>query len=323
MRVIAIPRNGLGNRLQMLSSSDYIAEGLGTNLEVIWTHQAVFPSDYSAVFKEIEGITFLNSANPEIRNFRSFTNHDVVTNTITMKNLRAGDQIFIPKLREFLDRCTASTTLLIESGEKFWLKGGRYFSDSNEFRIIRKNFYQRIVYSDAVKKLVQERSIGLTDEYWAVHLRETDRLREALPIERVVKAIISSEGIHSLSSESVYIASDNEKRGMELKNRLHQLGIKTVFHADMNRDRLSLDESVESMADWVLLSRASRIVSYGSTTFSYEAAVAGGTFDRRIHIKDSIVRKTKRNVSKELLNLKLYGKLPYSTKFMRKNGNDN
>jgi hypothetical protein len=275
------------------------------------------------VFKEIEGLTFLKSANPEVLNFRNFTNHDVATNTITMKNLRAGDQLFIPKLREFLDTCTASTTLLIESGEKFWLQGGRYFRDSDEFRRIRRKFYERIIYSDAVKNLVQERSTGLTKEYWAVHLRETDRIKEALPIERVVEAIISSEGIHKLSSESVYIASDNVTRGMELKTKLDQFGIRTVFHMDMNRDRLSLEESLDSLADWVLLSRASRIVSYGSTTFSYEAAVAGGTFDRRIHLKESTLKRTKRNVSKELLNLRLYGKLPYSTKFLWKNGNDN
>ena len=61
--------------------------------------------------------------------------------------------------------------------------------------------------------------------------------------------------------------------------------------------------------------------SYGSTTYSYEASVAGGIFESRTHIAKSSIEATKRSVQKELLDFKLYRKLPGTTVFLGKKKN--
>ena len=194
----------------------------------------------------------------------------------------------------------------------------RSSSDSSEFRALRREFYSKIKFSSSVKDLLEKIEKKFEPDYWAIHLRETDRKKDSLSIKRIIDEILKLNNIGAMRKTQVYIASDEQKRGLELRDKLVELGFRPLYLSELNRNRLSESEGLFSVLDWILLSRATRIVSYGSTTFSYEAAVAGGSFENRIYISDGLIKKIIKSMNKELLNLQLYGKFPYSSLFMRR-----
>jgi hypothetical protein len=323
VKVIAVPRNGLGNRLQMLASSYVLSRNLQAEFEIVWTNQTVFPARFDSVFTSMAGMPIHEKIFFAPEEYPTFTTVNSKNMSITLRNLRAGDQIFMPKLRKLIRKNFQTRCITIISGEKFNLNEGRYFKDSQLFRSLRKEFYEKLVFSDEVNHLIRETENQFEGPYWAIHLRETDRKNESLAIDAVVKEIMQLKNIPELQTQQVYIATDDHRRGLELSEKLTILGFKPKYLAKLNRDRLTEKEAVHSLLDWVILSRATRIVSYGTTTFSYEAAVAGGTFDKRIHIDESVGKKVIRSIRKELLNFRLYGKFPYTTYMFWKRQNEN
>ncbi len=324
MKVVAIPRNGLGNRLQMLASCSILASDLNADLEIIWQEQEIFRSDFSSIFDSIGNARIVESGAIEktLRSdFPNFTSYDSETNTISLKNLRIGDQAFMPKLRRLLKATDSSTRLIVFSGEKFLINQKPSFNDSSEFRSMRQSFYNSIQFSRSANLLIDDKLKVLGRNFWAIHLRATDRSTEVVSLRKIVDAIHLSDSSLNLRGRSVYIASDDQKRGLHLSSILTNEGFQVCFFPEINRNRLSKLEALDSVVDWFLLSKAQHMFSYGSTTYSYEAAVAGGIFESRTHIAKSSIEATKRSVQKELLDFKLYRKLPGTTVFLGKKKN--
>jgi hypothetical protein len=295
-----------------------MANATNSRMEIHWTKQTVFPSSFHSIFSSIDGIPVIESPEQLVLEFPDFFHDNLQDNRITLKNLRVGDQLFMPKLQSLLDKSAFRESITIISGEKFYLKGGKNFSDSSEFRALRREFYSKIDFSSSVKDLLEKIEKKFEPDYWAIHLRETDRKKDSLSIKRIIDEILKLNDIGAMRKTQVYIASDEQKRGLELHDKLVELGFRPLYLSELNRNRLSESEGLFSVLDWILLSRATRIVSYGSTTFSYEAAVAGGSFENRIYISDGLIKKIIKSMNKELLNLQLYGKFPYSSLFMRR-----
>ena len=321
MKVVAIPRNGLGNRLQMLASCKTLATELNADFEIVWDTQEIFTSSFSAIFQSIDNTKIIDPvAIQQVIPFETpdFTNYDPENNIITLKNLRIGDQAFMPKLRRLIVSANSSTSIAVISGEKFLLSQKPSFKDSRDFRGMRQSFYKNIQFSDSVKLLVNERLSTLGRNFWSVHLRATDRSAEALSLGRITDAILVHNNSLNLKNDSVYIASDDQERGLQLSSALTDQGFKVVFIPEINRNRLSNHEALDSAVDWILLSKARQVFSYGSTTYSYEASVAVGTFESRVDLTEGKIHQAKRAVQKEALDFKLYGKLPTTTVFLGK-----
>jgi hypothetical protein len=152
--------------------------------------------------------------------------------------------------------------------------------------------------------------------YWAIHIRGTDRNSESISNSKIMRQVKLKQKYLREVSSTVYIASDDIERGLDLSNSLLRDGYKVVFDPDKNRDRLTTGEAQESVVDWLVLKNAFSVISYGGTTYSYEAVVAGGTYDARIHLKPTIFRQIIDKPRREFLFLRLYGKFPYSHSFI-------
>ena len=314
MKIIAIPRNGFGNRMQMLASSQLMATQLNAELFVHWTEQSVFRAPHQEIFEEIPGVSFLDhstSDSPISLELPTFTNFDRDKNRITLKNLRVGDQAFMPTLRRMLRRYPEASEIWIESGEKFLLGQKRSFKDSTEFRKSRMDFYKEIKFNKRIIENSNSLLRQLGSEYYAIHIRDTDRKSETVNNESLINEILGNRSNIKLPKKKFFIASDNSIRGAELKDLLSQKGFEAFFDANKNRDRLNPDEVQGSVVDWLALKGARTVVSFGGTTFSYEAVVAGNSFNSRVHLKPKILRRCLKKLSKEVLLLKLYGKLPF------------
>ena len=305
--------NGLGNRLQALSSASILAESLGCELEVKWPKQGVFSSSWNLIFDSLPNVNSIFDF-PEsedfIKSIPRFIEYKKSQNQITLRNLRLGDQRYMPRLKKYLQRSKNSPDVLIISGEKFHLGGSRFFKDSYDFRSLRQNFYSKVKFSSKIEEELAAMLKILGSSFWAVHLRNTDKIKEKVSDEKILQAIKGAKSKDQLSN-SVYISSDDREAALYWKKTLEILDFRVVLQIDILRDRASASEPFFAMTDWLVLSKASRIVSYGESTFSYEAAVAGGSFSNRIYVHDSLYRKIVRELSKRILMFRLYRKLPF------------
>lgn len=321
MKIIAIPRNGFGNRMQMLASSYLMATQLNAELFVYWTEQPVFRAPHQEIFEEIPGVNFLDYStadSPSTLELPTFTNYDRDKNRITLKNLRVGDQAFMPTLRRMLDKFPGVAEIWIESGEKFLLDQRRTFKDSASFRESRMAFYDKVKFN---KRIIENSKLLLSqlgNEYCAMHIRDTDRKSETVNNERLIKEIFRNRPNVKVSEKKIFIASDDSIRGTELKDLLIQKDLEVFFDADKVRDRLNPTEVQGSIVDWLALKRAQSVISFGGTTFSYEAVVAGNSFNSRVHLKPQIHRRCLNKLGKEVLLFNLYGKLPFMHVFLRR-----
>lgn len=313
MKITLVPMNGLGNRLQALSSASILARSLGFELEIKWPRQEVFSSGWNLLFDslpEANSICDFSESNEFIKTIPKFTQFEKHHNQISLRNLRIGDQRYMPKLRKFLKKAKNLPSILIISGEKFYLNGSRFFHDSAEFRSLRQKYYSQVKYSSKIEAELYSILKHLDIGFWALHLRTTDRKEEMVSEDKILQKIKKQKSKGQLSN-FVYISSDNMETALNWKDILEDLKFNTVLRSDIPRDRLLETEAFYAMTDWLVLSKANKIVSYGKTTFSYEAAVAGGTFSNRIYIRDSIFRMAKRKISKNLLIIRLYRKFPF------------
>jgi len=313
MKVTVLPMNGLGNRLQALSSSSILAKTLGYRLEVKWPKQAVFSSDWKLLFDSLPGansICDFPESNEFINTIPNFTQFEKHSNQITLRNLRLGDQRHMPRLRRLFKKSKSSPEVLIVTGEKFYFNGSRFFHDSDEFRSLRREYYSKVKFSSKIEEEFTSILQILGNEFWAIHLRTTDRIKEKVSNKRILHKIKAGRSKGQLSN-FVYISSDDREAALYWKASLEALNFKVVLQIDIPRDRSSESEAFYAMTDWLVLSKASRIVSYGETTFSYEAAVAGGSFSNRIYVQDSLSRKIGRAISRNILAIRLYRKIPF------------
>ena len=318
MKIIAIPRNGIGNRLQMLASAYNLAKNLDAELIILWTEQAIFKASFADIFEKFPPATVIEGSGVEkISNFDLplFTNFNSEENRITLRNLRVGDQLFMPKLRNLLKYSNSDTEIWIESGEKFSLNEGRNFQDSPDFRSTRLDFYNQLVFNKKILQGYKSISAETGPNYWAIHLRGTDRKSESISNHEIIKKVkLRRDDLRSAGTK-VFVASDDAERGLDLAKSLIGEGYTVVFDRDKNRNRLSIEEAKESVVDWLGLVHAKIVVSFGGTTYSHEAVVAGNSFESRIYLGSSIQRQVIDKIRQEALFFKLYGKLPYTLIF--------
>ena len=173
-------------------------------------------------------------------------------------------------------------------------------------------FYNQIVFNRGILDNSDSLLSQLGEVFWAVHIRDNDRKSEAIYNDRIIKEIRRNKSQIEEIGRRVFLASDNTRRGVELKALLEKEGYEVFFDEAKNRDRLNPYEAQESIVDWLALKNAKCVVSFGGTTFSYEALVAGDSFDSRIYLKPSTRKRILSKIRKVILLFKLYGKIPFT-----------
>jgi hypothetical protein len=228
-----------------------------------------------------------------------------------MKNLRLGDQFFMPELRKLLKTANDKTEIWIDSGEKFQLNETQKFNDSAAFRKSRMHFYSQIRFNKKIIDKFENLSRLTGNDYWAIHLRGTDRISESESNRRIMKEVRAANSVLQEIGLNVLVTSDDTERGQEMSKLLTTKGFNVVFEEAKNRDRLTSSEAQDSIVDWLGLKNAKAVISFGQTNFSYEAITAGGTFNSRYYLKPTFRKRFSHRLKQEILFFKLYGKLPY------------
>lgn len=274
-RIILVPRNGLGNRLQAWSSAAILAQDWDVPLEVIWEPESSAPTPHTQLFL---GEPFL----PARHTFRERAYLDDVLGgphesvprylwrndqrgLVTLAGHDRGEQVFIPQLLEWMFGASQPITLVI-------IAGGLFTTNPSAFRGRREDFYRSLSWHPTITTAVN--ALDTSHPYAALHIRQTDRSIEAPANRSIARALHRArEAGHS----SLFIAADNVKARDEWMTRARHMGFQPWTASATEFSRSASEGGISSAIDWLFLSRARDLIFPAASTFSAEAAVAAGT----------------------------------------------
>ena len=288
-RVIVVPRNGYANRLQAWASSAILAAELDASLEVCWVPESVAGAQAHDLFApELVDRQFISEAMLEehlgrhINSIPRYLTLDTDNGIVVLAGHDQGEQYFMPDLTQMLNDDSQPHTLVVVAGGKFHLPW------STDFVRQRAIFYQRLSWSPELDAAVAD---AVTDHtaFSALHIRETDRSREAPPRHTI------KEGLRALAASgapsSLFIAADSPKGRETWVRESSALGFQPWTRATVTLDRADPRAGIDALADWRVMSRAEAIVHPRASTFSEEASVASGHHDRAIPLSASMQRQ--------------------------------
>jgi hypothetical protein len=272
-RVIVIPMSGYVNRLQAIASSSIIADQCDADFFVCWTNINVTPAPATDVFSA----EFVERHVIEPTQFRELTGIEpgdvspymtVSHSLVTLAGSDMGEQFFMPQLRARLEQSQEPVNLVFSAGGNF------SFSNPETAIDQRENWYRKFDFADAIESRVKQllRNRG---PFIGVHLRYTDRSHEA-PLKKEIDQAILHQ-VESLSTDSIFIASDTNKERDRLFKKLEKAGLKP-WTADLDLSNAPRSEAaVGALIDWKVLGNAQSSVSFAASSFGHEAAVMAGS----------------------------------------------
>jgi len=271
-RIIIVPRNGYANRLQAWASAAVLARELQVPLLVAWEAESIATAPAEALFDsalidrgfitpaeltEILGVD--HSALPRYlyedraRGFLSLAGHD------------RGEQIFMRSLQERLALPGRSSTLVIMAGGLFALPS------TEDFEHRRRAFYSALPWNSGIQDRV-DHALSHHSEFFAVHVRQTDRSLEA-PTKRGIIAAMTT--VHRTTGQSeVFLAADTASAVESWTHLAAAHGLEPWSVDLQSRDRSSAQAGIDALVDWLLLTKAKGLVYTRESSFGHEAAVA-------------------------------------------------
>jgi hypothetical protein len=278
-RVILVPRNGLGNRLQAWSSAALLARTWGVPLDVMWEPEPAAPAPASDLFASDPGFDAVDHAfldRESLDRLLGSDHEDMPRYLHEMPERRVvclaghdrGEQAFMDDLLHTLHGDDRLKTLVIIAGGLFTLDP----HNQTAFRQGRREFYGSLPWHPAITERVHA---ALPDtHYSALHIRQTDRSREA-PTPRVIERALQ-QMMDSGADPSLFIAADTAQSRATWNQRSKAHGFTPWSVADTEFTRSARAGGMSAAVDWVLLSRSSFLAYPGASTFSAEACVANG-----------------------------------------------
>jgi len=270
-RVIIVPWNGYVNRLQAWASASILAERLGAELKVAWETEQVAPAPASTLFSHalmerlfvsVDDVTQqLGQAHTAMPRYLTVDQDQGIA---FLAGHDRGEQHFMNELHQVLKATPDVTTLVIVAGGKFHLP------HETDFTAKRKHFYNEIAWHpDINDRLTAAQS---TDpSYLGVHIRQTDRCREAptsRAIERAVQALAELSGV-----TDVFLAGDTAGARQQWCDRLTRLGFSIWMSDAGSFNREESASARDAIVDWLLLGRSEAIIYSAQSSFGQEAAV--------------------------------------------------
>ena len=98
---------------------------------------------------------------------------------------------------------------------------------------------------------------------------------------------------------------------MVLQDSLEKAGFNNIIVPEIDFSRSTVSGIQDAAADWLVLSKAKKIIFSEGTTFSYEAAVAGGVFSNSVILKQNRFYRFIRKSVSRLKMAKLYKQIPF------------
>lgn len=283
-RIVLIPRNGLGNRLQAWASAAICAAQWDVPLSILWEPEAAAPAPASELFAPTALHRFVDRAMVDDllgvphESVPRYLTAPAGRDVIVLAGHDRGEQVFMPELTELVARTTRSTTLVV-------IAGGLFHQPSDEdFRRQRSLFYHSVPWREDLLSSAQSQSVQ-HEPYCGLHIRQTDRSREAPP------ASVMRHGLRDLADRvqerHLFIAADTQQARSTWADHAAKVGFRPWSVDDTDFNRTSLAGAYSTVIDWLLLSRATALVYPAASTFSAEAAVAIGSPDRSIALTAS------------------------------------
>lgn len=269
-QLVIVPRNGYVNRLQAWASAVILGAQLDTPVSVVWEPERIAPAQALDLFSEsavrrtfwdVEQVTsVVGGAHQDLPRYLTL---DPDRRIVVLAGHDRGEQAFMGELLSALAAPCEPTSLVVIAGGKFHL-------DTHEdFDRQRRVFYEAVPWradiGDAVAAATHERS-----PYVGLHVRGTDRSREAPPAHAVREALAR---LKELGPTSLFIAADTEDARLRWTDEALSLGFEPWSRASVNRDRTVVAEGVDAVIDWRVLGKAQAIVHAASSSFGAEAAV--------------------------------------------------
>lgn len=272
-RVVVIPRNGYVNRLQAWASGAALAAQWDAPLSVCWEPEAIAPATMSDLF---ESRTQHQWMGPDevvdlcgVRHqaLPRYLTHFPERSLVVLAGHDRGEQVFIPELFELVNAKAEQLCVVIIAGGTFGTV------DEQQQRGYRHEFYRRLPWNTTITERVAA-AIGDRSEFLGLHIRHTDRSRQA-PTERQMRRAVKE--LHAVTGiESIFIAADTGKSLHLWQERCTQLGLQPWTAGTSDHARDSVTAGIDALVEWQILSRSRGVVISAASSFGVEAAVAAG-----------------------------------------------
>lgn len=265
-----VPRNGYVNRLQAWASAAILGAQLDVPVSVVWEPERIAPAQALDLFSEsavqrsfldVEKLTSLvGGAHQDLPRYLTL---DRDRQLVILAGHDRGEQAFMDELLTTLaDTCEPKTLVVIA--------GGKFHLDTHEgFDRQRRVFYETVPWRAEIGDAVTAQTDG-RPVYVGLHVRGTDRSREAPPARAVREALGQ---LKEVGPTSLFIAADTEAARLRWTDEARHLGFEPWSRSSINRDRTVAAEGVDAIIDWRVLGKAEAIIHAAASSFGEEAAV--------------------------------------------------
>jgi hypothetical protein len=177
-----------------------------------------------------------------------------------------GEQSFMPRLIDQLHGPASPSTLVVIAGGKFALPTTMHFQER------RGTFYRDIRWHSQIRERVRK-SLSDREAYYGLHIRGTDKTREAPTTLQIRRALhrLKGEG----RSRSLFITADTPQARSRWMGIAEQTGFLPWITDHDVGDREIATAGLDAMVDWQVLAGAIGSTYSGTSTFGEEAAIAG------------------------------------------------
>ena len=267
--LILITKNGLGNRLRAIASALHLSELLRRELLVFWPAYDGAATNWTDLFDQPGSFTFIDSKEAESRGVidgeipRGL--HES-PDMVTLRGAGLGEQAFI---RDFSSRAQKNGSALCVV-----VSGGYFDSRARNIRQVarlsapsRRHLVQHLPIRSEILELAE--TVRPTGSYLGLHLRGTDRRKEAASPQRLIniaKRVAMREGVNE-----VFICADSDDLRASAAEQLSDAGLSVHIDSYLPTRR-DVDGERHALADFVNLRSSAYLVGALASTFATEAA---------------------------------------------------
>lgn len=272
-RVVVIPRNGYVNRLQAWASSAALAAEWDAPLSVCWEPESIAPASASDLFESRTLHQWMSPAEVEelcgVRHqeLPRYLTHIPERSVVVLAGHDHGEQVFIPELLTLVDSAVQPLRIVIIAGGIFGAV------DEATQRRYRHEFYRRLPWKQSIAERV-ESVIGENSNFLGLHIRQTDRSRQAPTSRQLIEAVQQLKDASGLSS--IFVAADTSPALVAWQQVLSDMGLEAWTAGTSDHARDSVDAGIAALVEWQVLGRSRGLVFSASSSFGAEAAVAAG-----------------------------------------------
>lgn len=272
-RVVVIPRNGYVNRLQAWASSAALAAEWDVPLSVCWEPESIAPATAGDLFESrtlhqwVSPTEVAELCGVRHQELPRYLTHIPERSLVVLAGHDRGEQVFIPGLLTLVDSAAQPLRVVIIAGGAFGS------ADEERRRRYRHEFYRRLPWKRSITERV-ESVIGEHTNFLGLHIRQTDRSRQAPTSRQLVEAVQRLKDVSGLSS--VFVAADTSPALVAWQQILREMGLEAWTAGTSDHARDSVDAGIAALIEWQVLGRSRGLVFSAASSFGVEAAVAAG-----------------------------------------------